>query len=138
MNITKQRAFPTIPNKNICLPIGTTLAVQYFFEKLNFSAIFGKYKSKGHDINSLLIGLLSYKLTENFSIKEASNWMNQGEAIGITVNKGNVLDLQHFPDTYNQVKSKLKKGSLIVFDKGANTKDNIELIEGDELRYSYR
>ncbi|AKB32443.1 Mobile element protein [Methanosarcina siciliae HI350] len=64
--------------------------------------------------------------------------MNQGEAIGITVNKGNVLDLQHFPDTYNQVKSKLKKGSLIVFDKGANTKDNIELIEGDELRYSYR
>jgi len=33
------------------------------------------------------------------------------------------------------VKSKLKKGSLIVFDKGANTKDNIELIEGDELKY---
>jgi hypothetical protein len=22
MNITKQRAFPTIPNKNICVPIG--------------------------------------------------------------------------------------------------------------------
>jgi transposase len=225
---TKLRAFPTIPNKNICLPIGTTLIAQYFFEKLNFYDIFGKYKSKGHDINSLLIGLLGYKLTENFSIKEASNWMNQDEVlgilnlksfnqrvlyrtletigsnkeeilcdilnclfseydfehtdinldwtsivlhgtkcklgkhgysrdhrpdklqitvgvseladpinipIGITVNKGNVLDLQHFPDTYNQVKNKLKKGSLIVFDKGANTKDNIELIEGDELKY---
>ena len=225
---TKLRAFPTIPNKNIYLPIGTTLAVQYFFEKLNFFAIFGKYKNKGHDINSLLIGLLGYKFTENFSIKEASNWMNRDEVlgilnlkpfdqrvlyrtletigsnkeeilcailnclfsesdfehtdinldwtsivlhgtkcklgkhgysrdhrpdklqipvgvseladpinipIGITVNKGNVLDLQHFPDTYNQMKSKLKKGSLIVFDKGANTKDNIELIEGDELKY---
>ena len=80
---TKLRAFPTIPNKNICLPIGTTLAVQYFFEKLNFYDIFGKYKSKGHDINSLLIGLLGYKLTENFSIKEASNWMNQDEVLGI-------------------------------------------------------
>ncbi|AKB37139.1 Mobile element protein [Methanosarcina siciliae C2J] len=42
---------------------------------------------------------MSYKFTENFSIKEASNWMNQDEAIGITVNKGNVLDLQHFPET---------------------------------------
>jgi transposase len=228
MKITNLRAFPTIPNKNICLPIGTTLIAQYFFEKLNFYDIFSKHKSKGFDINSLLIGLLGYKLTENFSIKEASNWMNQDEVlgilklkpfnqrvlyrtletigsnkeeilcdilnclfseydfehtdinldwtslvlhgtkcklgkhgysrdhrpdklqitvgvseladpinipIGITVNKGNVLDLQHFPDTYNQVKSKLKEGSLIVFDKGANTKDNIELIEGDELKY---
>ena len=225
---TKLRAFPTIPNKNICLPIGAMLAVQYYFEKLNLYDIFGRYKSKGHDINSLLIGLLGYKLTENFSIKEAGKWMNQGEVlnildlepfnervlyrtletigknkeeilcdilnrifsendfehtdinldwtsivlhgkkcklgkygysrdhrpdklqitvgvseladpinipIGITIRKGNVLDLQHFPDTYNQVKSKLKKGSLIVFDKGANTKDNIELIEGDELKY---
>ena len=55
--------------------------------------------------------------------------------IGVTVNKGNVLDLQHFPETYNQVKSKLKKGSLIVFDKGANTVDNIKLIQEDEMTY---
>ena len=66
MNITKQRAFPTIPNKNICAPIGSILAVQLFYEKLNFCDIFGKHKSKGIDFNSLLIGLLSYKLTENF------------------------------------------------------------------------
>ena len=224
----KLRAFPTIPNKNICLPIGAMVVVQYYFEKLNLYDIFGRYKRKGHDINSLLIGLLSYKFTDNLSIREAGKWMNQGEVlnilgldpfnervlyrtletigrnreeilcdllnriflgndfehtdtnldwtsivlhgkkcklgkygysrdhrpdklqitvgvseladpinipIGITVHKGNVLDLQHFPDTYNQVKSKLKKGSLIVFDKGANTKENIELIEGDELKY---
>jgi len=180
-------------------------------------------KSKGLDLNSLLIGLLSYKLTENFiigllsykltenfSIKEAGKWLNQEEIldilnlerfhervlyrtlellgrnreeilsdimdslfsvydfevtninldwtsivlygtkanlgiygysrdhrpdklqitvgiselanpinipIGVTVNKGNVLDLEHFSDTYNQVKSRLKKGSLIIFDK---------------------
>jgi transposase len=229
MNIkTKIRAFPTIPNKNICVPIGSMLAVQLFYEKLNFSDIFSKHKSKGLDLNSLLIGLVSYKLTENFSIKEAGKWLNQEEIleilnlenfhervlyrtleilgrnkdkilsdilgnlfsvygfeetdinldwtsivlhgtksklgkfgysrdhrpdklqitvrvselrkpinipIGITVNRGNVLDLQHFPQTYNQVKSRLKKGSLIVFDKGANTVDNIKLIQEDKMAY---
>jgi len=83
MYITKQRAFPTIPNKNICVPIGSILAVQYFYEKLNFCDIFSKHKSKGLDLNSLLIGLLSYKLTDNFSIKEAGKWLNQGEILDI-------------------------------------------------------
>jgi transposase len=55
--------------------------------------------------------------------------------IGITVNKGNVLDLEHFSDTFNQVKSRLKKGSLIVFDKGANTKDNLDLILDAKMDY---
>ena len=228
MNITKQRAFPTIPNKNICVPIGSILAVQLFYEKLNFCDIFSKHKSKGLDLNSLLIGLLSYKLTENFSIKEAGKWLNQEEIleilnlerfyervlyrtlellgrnreeilsdildslffvydfeetdinldwtsivlfgtksnlgkygysrdhrpdklqitvgiselanpinipIGVTINKGNVLDLDHFSDTYNQVKSRFKEGSLIVFDKGANTKDNINIIQDAEMDY---
>jgi transposase len=229
MNIkTKIRAFPTIPNQNICFPIGSILAVQFFYEKLNLYDIFSKHKSRGLDPNSLLIGLVSYKLTENFSIKEAGKWLNQEEIleilnlesfnervlyrtlenigcnkeeilsdilnslfsvydfegtdinldwtsivlhgtksklgkygysrdhrpdkpqitvgvselkkpinipIGITVNRGNVLDLQHFPETYNQVKSKLKEGSLIVFDKGANTADNIKLIQEDEMKY---
>jgi transposase len=229
MNInTKQKAFPTILNKNICVPIGPMLAVQLFYKKLNFSKIFSKHKSKVLDLNNLLIGLVSYKLTENFSIKEAGTWLNQDEIldilnlerfhervlyrtieilgrnkeeilseilsslfsvydfeetdinldwtsivlhgtksklgkygysrdhrpdklqitvgvselkkpinipIGITVNRGNVLDLQHFPDTYNQVKSRLKEGSLIVFDKGANTVGNIKLIQEDEMKY---
>ncbi|MGV8076916.1 MAG: IS1634 family transposase, partial [Methanosarcina sp.] len=77
---TKIRAFPTIPNKNICIPIGSILAFQLFYEKLNFCAIFSKHKSKGFDLNSLLRGLVSYKLTDNFSIKEAGKWLNQ-EAI---------------------------------------------------------
>jgi transposase len=74
MNIKpKTRAFPTIPNKNIYVPIGPMLAVQYFYEKLNFSDIFSKHKSRVLDLNSLLIGLVSYKLTENFSLKKLVN-----------------------------------------------------------------
>ena len=84
MNIkTKIRAFPTIPNKNKCVSIESMLAVQYFYEKLNFPDVFSKHKSKGLDLNSLLIGLVSYKLTENFSIKEASKWLNQKEILEI-------------------------------------------------------
>ncbi|AKB46500.1 Mobile element protein [Methanosarcina sp. Kolksee] len=33
----------------------------------------------------LLIGFLSYKLTENFSIKEAGKWLNQKEILDIDV-----------------------------------------------------
>jgi transposase len=74
MNLkTKIRAFPTIPNKNICVPIGSMLAVQYFYEKLNFSDVFSKHKSRGLDLNSLLIGLLSYKLTIILALKKLAN-----------------------------------------------------------------
>ncbi|BBL66266.1 Mobile element protein [Methanosarcina mazei TMA] len=51
------------------------------------------------------------------------------------MNRGNVLDLEHFSDTYNQVESRLKKGSLIIFDKGANTTDNIKSIQDAEMEY---
>jgi len=55
--------------------------------------------------------------------------------IGITVNKGNLNDMKHFPDTYNQIKDRLKPGSLIIFDKGANSKKNIDLILVDKMKY---
>jgi transposase len=48
-----------------------------FYEKLNFFDIFNKHKSRVLDLNRLLIGLVSFKLTENFSIKEAGKWLNQ-------------------------------------------------------------
>ncbi len=85
----KTKSLPSIPNKNICVPIGSILAVQYFYEKLNFCDIFSKHKSKGLDLNSLVIGLLSYKLTDNFSIKEAGKWLNQKEIL-------DVLNLESF------------------------------------------
>jgi transposase len=55
------------PNKNISFPIGTILAVQRYYDHLNLSGIFGKHKSRGRNINSLIKALVSYKLTENQS-----------------------------------------------------------------------
>lgn len=228
MKQTKLRTDEIIPNDNICFPIGTILAVKKQYEKLDFSSIFGKHKKKGRDINSLITALLSYKLTENFSISKASEWINRNEVletfdigkfegrtlfrvlenigknreeiianiqdslfqtydfehtdinldwtslvlfgdkcklgkygysrdhrpdkkqitigvgeltepinvpVGLTVNKGNLHDSKHFVDTYQQIKRKLKSGSLIIFDKGAHSKDNLDLILADKMKY---
>ena len=129
---------------------------------------------------------MSYKLTDNFSIKNAHAWINREEVIsdiqdqlfnrynfehtninmdwtsivlhgdkaplgkygysrdhrpdkkqitigiseladpihipiGVTVEKGNMNDQTHFKKTYLQVNNRLEEGSLVVFDKGANS-----------------
>ena len=65
------------PNENISFPIGTIFTVKKYFENLSFSKIFFKYKKKGRNLSSLIEALVSYKLTENFSISKASNWINR-------------------------------------------------------------
>jgi len=55
--------------------------------------------------------------------------------IGITVEPGNVNDQKHFQKTFRQVNKRLKKGSLVIFDKGANSINNISLIRKDALQY---
>ena len=76
---TKLRTYEISPNNNICFPVGTILTVQKQHEKLGFHNIFSKYKKKGRDLNSLITALVSYKLTDNFSISKASGWINREE-----------------------------------------------------------
>jgi len=66
-------------------------------------------------------------------VSELANPINV--PIGLTVKKGNVHDSKHFVNTYQQVRSKLKQGSCIVFDKGAHSKENIDLILADKMKY---
>ena len=223
-----RRAKKLQPNKNISFPIGTILAVTEYYQFLDLSTIFGKFKSRGIDINSIIQLLISYRLTENLSISKAGKWINRkpildifnltpfnekvlfrtfelignnkeeiiydlqehimemydfehtdinmdwsslilygdksrlgkygysrdhrpdkkqitfGIAelrapinipIGITVQKGNVLDTEHFNETYNQVKDIVDEGSMFIFDKGAHSKDNIDTILADKMKY---
>lgn len=216
------------PNENISFPIGTILTVQKYYERLSLSKIFGKHKSRGHDINSLVEALISYKLTENQSVTKASDWINRDEVldtfdleifeqrtlyraletigknreeiiadvqdevfekfdfehtninmdwtslvlygdkcplgkhgysrdhrpdkkqitiglaelsnpinvpIGMTVREGNVNDQVHFNDTFDQVKDRLREGSIVVFDQGANRKENLNLVENSKLKF---
>lgn len=214
------------PNNNISFPIGTVLAVQKYYAGL--SDVFGKHKTRGADIDSLIPALVAYKLSENQSITKASEWINRPEVlrrfsletfeqrtlyraleivgehryeimadiqgalferyefehtninmdwtslvlfgnkcpiakygysrdhrpdkkqitvgvselsapinvpIGMTVREGNVNDQVHFTDTFDQIKDRLRIGSIIVMDQGANRKLNLDRIEDRKLNY---
>ena len=228
MKQTQLRTDRIEPNQNISFPIGTILGVRDYYSKLSFASIFGKYKKRGRDLNSLIQALLSYKLTENFSITRASDWINRPQVldefnlepfeqrtlfrvleilgrnhhqilaeiqdilferydfentdvvfdwtslvlhgdkcklgkygysrdhrpdkkqitlglsqlseptnipIGMTIGPGNLNDTRHFRRTYRQVRRKLRPGSLVTFDKGAHSMENVEMILNDKMQY---
>jgi len=215
-------------NENISFPIGTIVTVQRYYDRLGLPDVFGKHKSRGRDINSLMNAMVSYKLTENQSVTKASDWINRDEVletfglegfeqktlyrvletlgdnheeiildiqdrlferydfehtdinmdwtslvlygdkcplgkygysrdhrpdkkqltlgitelrnpinipIGMTVKSGNVNDQVHFDDTFDQVMGHLREGSLIVFDQGANRKENLDTIERSNMKF---
>lgn len=49
--------------------------------------------------------------------------------MGLTVNPGNILDVTHFSDTFEQIRPLLPKEAMIIFDNGAYSKDNSALID---------
>jgi len=225
---TKLRTNEIEPNENISFPIGTLYLVKRLYENLNLSSIFGKHKTRGIDINNLLQALVSYKMTDNFSIKRSHKWINRPEVldefnlpsfsertlyrvletlganreviildiqdvlferyafehtninmdwtslvlhgtkaplgkygysrdhrpdkkqitigvteladpinvpIGMTIEPGNLNDQIHFKKTYQQSSGRLREGSLVIFDKGANSVANTQMIRGDNMQY---
>ena len=77
----KLRTYDIIPNENISFPIGTVLSVEKLYDVLDFSSVFSKHKKHGIDINNLLKALVSYKLTDNFSIRKSHEWINRSEVL---------------------------------------------------------
>ena len=55
--------------------------------------------------------------------------------IGMTIREGNINDQVHFVDTFEQVKDRLEEDSMVVFDQGANRKENLDRIEACNLKY---
>jgi transposase len=55
--------------------------------------------------------------------------------VGLTIQSGNINDQTHFSKTFNQIAPKLREGSLAVFDKGAQSKDNLELVLMHKMKY---
>ncbi|EQD67659.1 transposase, partial [mine drainage metagenome] len=55
--------------------------------------------------------------------------------VAITIQKGNMNDKKHFEQTYRIVKRVMQKGSLLVFDCGANTIENKVRITDDGYEY---
>jgi transposase len=225
---TQLRTNEIEPTENISFPIGTIFLVTRLYDVLNFRTLFGKHKTRGIDINGLLQALISYKLTDNFSIKRAHDWITRPEVlaefnlppfsertlyrvletlganrdeiiadlqdvlfarydfehtdinmdwtsivlhgteaklgkygysrdhrpdkklitvgvteladpinvpIGMTIEPGNLNDQTHFKKTYRQSRDRLREGSLVIFDKGANSVANTQMIRADHLQY---
>ncbi|RQD81887.1 IS1634 family transposase, partial [Methanosalsum natronophilum] len=55
--------------------------------------------------------------------------------IGITTEKGNVADQTHFKITYDQVRKRLEKDSRVIFDRGANSLTNTQMVLADHFEY---
>ena len=55
--------------------------------------------------------------------------------IGLTIGEGNLNDQKHFQTTFDQVKGNLKIGSKIIFDKGANSKENLNSVIASKMKY---
>jgi len=55
--------------------------------------------------------------------------------IGLTIAKGNVNDQTHFQTTFEQVKNRLKIGSKVIFDKGANGKENLNSVIASKMQF---
>ena len=55
--------------------------------------------------------------------------------IGMTVQSGNTNDQTHFKHTFLQVSDKIKPDSLVVFDKGGQNKDNLDLVIAHKMKY---
>jgi len=225
---SKLRTARITPNDNKSFSVGTVLMVDGWYERLGLSDIVGRHKSKGIDLDALVRGMLVDQLGDNFSVLQASEWLNRKEIlehygirkfnaktlyravellgrnreriirelqdnildilgrprtdvlldwtsivyygdmaklarhgysrdhhpeecqftlgaaqlappydvpIGLTVESGNVNDQTHMKATYGQVRRLLAPGSLVVFDRGANDKDNLDTIGRDRNDY---
>jgi transposase len=53
----------------------------------------------------------------------------------LTIQKGNVQDKKHFNHIFNVAKKVLDKGSVLIFDCGANTKTNKKMVRDAEYHY---
>ncbi len=49
--------------------------------------------------------------------------------VGLTINAGNILDVSHFEDTFEQIRPLLPKDAMIVFDNGAYSRKNSAILE---------
>jgi hypothetical protein len=60
-----------------------------------------------------------------------------GMPVGLTVNPGNVLDVTHFKDTFEQIYPLLSKDAMIVFDNGAYSLDNAKMLDSKRSGFCY-
>jgi transposase len=77
--LTEERTRVPLPNNNKSLPIGTIAAVKEYLTKLGFDGFFNGLKERGIPLFPLVCALISYRLTENFSVEGCGRWLSSKE-----------------------------------------------------------
>ena len=67
------------PNENKSVPIGTIACVREYLEKLGLDRVFNDAKNRGHSLFPLVCAIISYRLTENFSVEGCGRWLESPE-----------------------------------------------------------
>ena len=55
--------------------------------------------------------------------------------IGLSIAEGNINDQTHFQTTFDQIKNRLRIGSKVIFDKGANGKENLNSVIATKMQF---
>ena len=84
------RADALTANDNISVPVGTVTAVREYLNKLGIGPVLADTKRKGVPLLPLVTALISYRLTENFSIDGCGRWLEDPAVRNIMGLKGNV------------------------------------------------
>ena len=66
---------------HISFPVGVPLFVDKMFHELNLNTIIHPLKLRGINLSAILRGMISYKLTENFSLKRCHEWLTSPEIL---------------------------------------------------------
>jgi len=70
------RAGSLTANDNISVPVGTVRTVREYLNKLGLGPVFSGLKRKGVPLFPLVTALVSYRLTENFSVDGCGRWLD--------------------------------------------------------------
>ncbi len=123
--------------EEVILDIKTNLSSKYTFEhtdvNMDWSSLILWGKKAPLGAHGYSRGHRPDKKQITFGVAELRNPINI--PIGLTIEKGNVNDQEHFQKTFTQTIDIIKEKSLIVFDKGANSKENLSSIEARKMKY---
>jgi transposase len=61
-----------------------------------------------------------------------------GMPVGLTIMPGNTVDVTHFRETFEQIRPLLPKDAMIIFDNGAYSKENAEILDQNGLGFITR
>jgi transposase len=75
MQTTLKTSHNIKPNQNKTFPIGTIQTVKTIFDELHLTPLLDVLKHCDHQLSGLVTGLVSYKMTENFSVSRCHQWM---------------------------------------------------------------